>query len=112
MDFLESFDSADDGTMQVVNGNCADADRDFMSGLVAQSADGLRGLRGLDGAGDRGIFAAEFTVWLIAMPQDFRDSGFRAEGETNDLMTQTPADALRPIAPQHNLPLQVDHAHA
>ena len=70
LQFLKHFDGADDGTMPVVNGNGADADRNFISGLVVQKAGGLDGLRCLHGAGDRAVVVAEFAT-RIAVQQRF-----------------------------------------
>ena len=71
LQFFKGLDGADDGAMLVVNGNGADADRNFVSGLVVQESDGLGGVRSLDGAGDGTIFVAEFATGLIAVQQSF-----------------------------------------
>lgn len=55
--------------MLVVNGDRADAHRNFVVGLVMQESDGLGRTRGFDGAGDGAIFFAEFAAGLIAVPQ-------------------------------------------
>ena len=107
LQLLKRFDSADDGTMPVVNGNSADADRNFISGFVVQKAGGIDGVRCFHGAVDRAVLAAEFATRLIAVEQRFRNTGV-----ADDFVAQVAGDALRPIAPEHNSLLHVDHAEA
>ena len=95
LQFLERFDCADDGAMLVVNRNGANADRNFISALVVQEADGLDGMRRLNRAGDGAVFVAEFATRLIAVQQGFRDAGV-----ADDFVAQVPGNALGAVAPE------------
>ena len=107
LQFFEGLDGADDRAVLVVNGDGADADRNFVSRFVVQKSDGLGGVRRLDGAGDRTIFFAEFASRLIAVQQSFRDTGV-----ANDFVAQMAGDALGAVAPEDDFLLHVDDAQA
>ena len=103
LQFLKCFDCSNDRAMLVVNGNGANANRNFVSGFVMQKPDALDRMRGFDGAGSRTLFVAEFAARLIALQQRLGGAG-----AANDIVTQMAGDAFGPIAPKDNLLLHVE----
>jgi hypothetical protein len=76
-----------------------------MSCFVMQETDRFRRLRCLDRARDGTVFFAEFTTWLIAVQQSFRDTGV-----ADHFVAQVARNSLCTVAPKHNFLLHVHHA--
>jgi len=69
-----------------------------------QESRDLSGVRGLNGAGHRAIFATEFATWLIAVPQRTRHTGV-----TNDSVPQVAGDSFCAGAPEHHSLIHVHY---
>src|SRR5579859_1169840 len=104
---FEYLDRADDRAVRIVNGNGAKADWNFVSSLVVEESDGLRWVRGLDGAGQWTFLVAEFATGLVALQHGLSDAGV-----ADDFMARPARDALSSIAPEEDFFLHVDDAKA
>jgi hypothetical protein len=108
LEFLERFDRCGDEAVLVVNGNGANADRNFRSGLGTQETDGPDSVAMFSWHGRRDKFlVAELGAGRIAMQPCVRDTG-----TANHFVTQPATDALCAVAPKSNHLLHIDDAAA
>jgi hypothetical protein len=104
---LEYFDAANDRAVFIADGNCVDANRNFISGFVVQRAGPLGWMCRLDGAGERVVLVNEFMIRLIIVQQTFFENG-----SSDDFVAQASGDALRSVAPEHDFFLHVNDTYS
>src|SRR5579863_8977808 len=100
---LEDFHRANDRSMRVADGNRPDAHRNFMSRFVVEKSCVQDGMRRFHRPRDWTILLAEFASRLVAVQQCFPNTRV-----PDHFMPCMPADALRAIAPQDDVLLQVN----
>jgi len=91
----------------VVDWNCANSDRHFVTSFVMDKPAGFRGTRGLDGSRHRAFLPAEFTAGMITMEKRVSDTGF-----PDDFVATMTRNEFGAVAPNYEFLLHVDNAQA
>ena len=107
LQFVKGFDRANDGTMRIMNRNRADQDRNVISGLVMEKSGCLDWVACFHGASQGAFFVAKLAAGLLTMQQCPSDAG-----AADDFVAEMSGDEFRAVAPEDDLLLHVDDAHA